>query len=167
MTVGIVVETIKALLLRWAWIALSAFKSSDMMWLRRWLRRFTAIISACWLWTSKKFDRKKNHYSTVKLKMRSSFQRVRTIRPKIEAHCRFLLSGCRSIFDQLINSAFLFDPGYYCPRETAFQNQFACPNGTYNNKTLAQSFDDCTPCDGGYYCPSLALHEPIRPCSAG
>lgn len=42
-----------------------------------------------------------------------------------------------------------------------------CPLGTYSNVTGASDTSDCTTCDPGYYCSSVAGGEPTGPCAAG
>ena len=33
--------------------------------------------------------------------------------------------------------------GFYCPKETTYATEFACPNGTYSNRTMLRSVDGC------------------------
>ena len=56
--------------------------------------------------------------------------------------------------------------GYYCPEGTGF-DWMPCPVGTYSNQTGLVRINQCTPCDGGVYCPSEAAVEPLTNCSAG
>ncbi|WAR09797.1 hypothetical protein MAR_034873 [Mya arenaria] len=42
-----------------------------------------------------------------------------------------------------------------------------CPKGTYSNITGAVDTSECTICDPGYYCSSVAGGEPTGPCAAG
>ena len=56
--------------------------------------------------------------------------------------------------------------GHYCPAQTGLHQQ-ACPRGTYNNKTGLSTESECTPCDGGMYCGSVALTRPSGQCEAG
>ncbi len=58
-------------------------------------------------------------------------------------------------------------PGYYCPNNTQFAAEFACPNGTFNNMTKGVSQNACEQCTPGYYCPSPGLAEPAGTCAPG
>ncbi|KAH3750585.1 hypothetical protein DPMN_185112 [Dreissena polymorpha] len=42
-----------------------------------------------------------------------------------------------------------------------------CPAGTYSNITGAVDTSECTICDPGYYCSSVAGGAPTGPCAAG
>lgn len=57
--------------------------------------------------------------------------------------------------------------GYYCPLNTEFAHQYACPNGTFNNVTAATSDNACQLCTPGYYCPNKGMPEPAGPCAPG
>ncbi|KAJ1432528.1 hypothetical protein B484DRAFT_327254, partial [Ochromonadaceae sp. CCMP2298] len=55
--------------------------------------------------------------------------------------------------------------GYYCV--AGVSNPLGCPLGTYGNATGLQSSDECTSCDGGYFCDGYALTLPRGLCDAG
>ncbi|XP_071958404.1 uncharacterized protein [Antedon mediterranea] len=57
--------------------------------------------------------------------------------------------------------------GYYCPQGTGYPTQYACPAGTFNNKTLADDIFDCLPCPAGEYCEGDGLPEPSGDCAPG
>ena len=57
--------------------------------------------------------------------------------------------------------------GYYCPQNTEYSNQFACPFGMFNNRTRLSHVDQCTDCIAGHYCDVDGLTEPSGPCNAG
>lgn len=75
------------------------------------------------------------------------------------------------------------DAGYYCPLQSSSSQQVNCPighycptgsdlpevcrNGTYGPVVRLQSADQCTPCDGGYYCNGTALTAYSGVCDAG
>ena len=56
--------------------------------------------------------------------------------------------------------------GYYCPQNTGADLQ-PCPSGTYNPVTGLRNESECTQCDGGAYCETLALSAPTGNCSGG
>jgi len=56
--------------------------------------------------------------------------------------------------------------GHYCPAGTASATQFACPNGTYTNRTDLSSASQCTDCPAGSYC-SGGMSAPDAACAAG
>ena len=41
--------------------------------------------------------------------------------------------------------------GFYCPEGTGMDWK-PCPKGTYGKRTNLYKIQDCTDCDGGYYC---------------
>lgn len=57
--------------------------------------------------------------------------------------------------------------GHYCPNGTKDGYEFACPKGYYNDRKLAKSISDCTPCTPGYYCNQSGLTNPSAKCAAG
>ncbi|KAH8064675.1 hypothetical protein JL722_1554 [Aureococcus anophagefferens] len=57
--------------------------------------------------------------------------------------------------------------GFYCPKETTYATEFACPNGTYSNRTMLRSVDGCEPCFGGHYCETDGLGWPTGECADG
>ena len=57
-------------------------------------------------------------------------------------------------------------PGSYCPQGTGF-NWMPCPPGTYRNQSGAAAVDDCSPCDGGFYCHDYNQVSPSGPCHQG
>jgi hypothetical protein len=65
-------------------------------------------------------------------------------------------------------SALLVDckVGHYCPRGTSYGNEISCPAGTYSNRTLLTSVDECIPCLPGYYC-SGGASDVSGSCKAG
>ncbi|XP_070551141.1 neurogenic locus notch homolog protein 1-like [Ptychodera flava] len=64
-------------------------------------------------------------------------------------------------------TAFVCPSGHYCPNGTRFDNEHACPIGTFNNITGLTAEEECSPCLGGYYCGQPGLVYPITPCSPG
>lgn len=44
--------------------------------------------------------------------------------------------------------------GYYCMLNTETKHEYACSAGTYGNNTELEIQSECTPCDGGWYCPN-------------
>ena len=48
----------------------------------------------------------------------------------------------------------LHSPGYYCPNGTVAPDQYACPDGSYSNRTDLYSADQCLSCPPGWYCVS-------------
>lgn len=57
--------------------------------------------------------------------------------------------------------------GYWCPSGTKFGTAFACPNGTFSNRTLLTTSSECAKCIAGFYCETEGLSSPTGPCSAG
>jgi hypothetical protein len=55
--------------------------------------------------------------------------------------------------------------GYYCV--TGLSTPLACPPGTYGNTTGLTSSDECTACDGGFYCDGYGLTTPRGLCEQG
>lgn len=55
--------------------------------------------------------------------------------------------------------------GFYCPLGT--HTPEPCLNGTYSDRTLLESAEDCDPCDLGMYCGTYNLTEPEGPCDPG
>ena len=55
--------------------------------------------------------------------------------------------------------------GHYCPEKTT--TAFACPPGTFNNKTKGTRPEDCVPCEGGKYCEGYGNEEADDDCSEG
>ena len=43
-------------------------------------------------------------------------------------------------------------PGFYCLLNTKFAEEYACPNGTYNQEYGKSSVMDCQVCPQGYFC---------------
>lgn len=50
---------------------------------------------------------------------------------------------------------------------TQYAEQYGCPAGTYGNRTMLASSDDCNDCDGGMFCGSSGLSTPTNQCLAG
>jgi len=57
--------------------------------------------------------------------------------------------------------------GAYCPQNTYSMNEFLCPPGTFSNRTLLSSSEQCASCLPGYYCDSYGLLQPSGTCVAG
>lgn len=57
--------------------------------------------------------------------------------------------------------------GAYCPENTYSMNQFLCPPGTFSNRSLLGSLDQCSSCLAGMFCDSYGLLMPSGPCYAG
>ena len=57
--------------------------------------------------------------------------------------------------------------GYYCPNNTEFATQYACPVGTFNNVTHRVSVTQCQTCAAGMYCDTTGLSTPAGECDAG
>jgi hypothetical protein len=57
--------------------------------------------------------------------------------------------------------------GHFCPPGTRFATEFPCPIGTFNNRTYLTDASECSPCSGGYYCPTPGMDQPIELCAAG
>ncbi|XP_071497013.1 uncharacterized protein [Diadema antillarum] len=57
--------------------------------------------------------------------------------------------------------------GFYCPTGTEYSTQYACPAGTYNNRTRADDIFDCMPCTAGKYCDGDGNDVPTDDCAAG
>lgn len=55
--------------------------------------------------------------------------------------------------------------GYYCV--AGISDPLPCPVGTYGNSTGLLRSDQCTPCDGGFFCDGLALTAPRGLCASG
>eukprot|EP00002_Diphylleia_rotans_P010730 TRINITY_DN2129_c0_g1_i2.p1 TRINITY_DN2129_c0_g1~~TRINITY_DN2129_c0_g1_i2.p1 ORF type:complete len:5186 (-),score=657.71 TRINITY_DN2129_c0_g1_i2:603-16160(-) len=55
--------------------------------------------------------------------------------------------------------------GHYCPRGTTAP--LACPEGTFNNKTLSSSASDCIPCTAGHYCDVRGGNSTVGLCDPG
>ncbi|KAM6933259.1 uncharacterized protein FYW49_001626 [Xenentodon cancila] len=55
--------------------------------------------------------------------------------------------------------------GHFCPAATALPQ--ACPLGTLNNQTGANSVSACTPCPPGVYCSTYGASTPQGPCWQG
>jgi hypothetical protein len=47
--------------------------------------------------------------------------------------------------------------GYYCHSGTRFATEFACPRGTFSDRTRLLAVEQCTPCSPGSYCAEEAL----------
>ena len=43
-------------------------------------------------------------------------------------------------------------PGYYCPNNTKFAEEYPCPNGTYNPDYSKRSQAECLKCIVGHFC---------------
>eukprot|EP00742_Colponemidia_sp_Colp-10_P018614 GILJ01021514.1.p1 GENE.GILJ01021514.1~~GILJ01021514.1.p1 ORF type:complete len:1858 (-),score=172.31 GILJ01021514.1:2-4912(-) len=56
--------------------------------------------------------------------------------------------------------------GYYCPIGTATPKQFACPAGTWSNRTNLEGANECQPCPAGKYC-LVASVGPTGDCAQG
>lgn len=93
--------------------------------------------------------------------------RAGTYNPNVgEENCFPCLSGyyCPE------NSTHLSHPcplGHYCPNGTKYQDEFPCPKGHFNNKTMGHTVLDCLPCTPGYYCDTRGLKKPSGKCAAG
>ena len=61
----------------------------------------------------------------------------------------------------------IFSSGYYCPAGTRYATEYACPLGTFSNRTGLNESADCNPCPGGYYCDELAQTDYTKLCNAG
>ncbi|XP_063692807.1 zonadhesin-like [Bolinopsis microptera] len=58
--------------------------------------------------------------------------------------------------------------GHFCPGGTGENtNLMQCPAGTYSNKTDLAGEEDCTPCDGGWFCDEPGLTAPVGQCEPG
>lgn len=57
--------------------------------------------------------------------------------------------------------------GHYCPAETRFATEFACPNGTFSNTAMLRVASECTECLAGHFCETAGLDEPTGLCDAG
>ena len=57
--------------------------------------------------------------------------------------------------------------GYYCPNGTKYSEEFACPAGSFNNRTMAKSLGDCISCPPGMYCEGNGLSVPSGECEQG
>ena len=55
--------------------------------------------------------------------------------------------------------------GHYCPKGT--HTPFACPSGTFLERTRGESVNDCTSCTPGSYCEGDGLSAVSGNCSAG
>lgn len=56
--------------------------------------------------------------------------------------------------------------GHYCPGTTGFDTEL-CPRGTYGPTEMLESADECTQCDGGYYCDMPGLSTMTGFCAPG
>ena len=82
------------------------------------------------------------------------------------ADCQQCTAGYYCVPEGLASPAGECPGGYYCPLGTAEPYSYPCPQGFYRNGASAESFQDCTACISGYYCPSEGLADPIE-CPAG
>ena len=57
--------------------------------------------------------------------------------------------------------------GFYCPNGTQFDNQYPCPQGTYNSLKGQSSPLACLPCLGGFSCSVSGIDVPNEPCAPG
>ena len=57
--------------------------------------------------------------------------------------------------------------GFYCPDSTRFAFEYACPEGTFSNRTGLTDSEICTPCTAGSYCDKEGLTEPSGSCEPG
>lgn len=57
--------------------------------------------------------------------------------------------------------------GHWCPVGTMYGTEYACPNGTFSNKTKLSEPSECTECTAGFYCETDGLFGPTGPCEAG
>ncbi|KAG8141531.1 hypothetical protein E2320_007142, partial [Naja naja] len=57
--------------------------------------------------------------------------------------------------------------GHYCPPGTRSENQFPCPQGTYNPNIGISNLSLCLPCTPGHYCGFPGQAQVTGPCSAG
>ncbi|XP_062603182.1 uncharacterized protein LOC134264959 [Saccostrea cucullata] len=67
----------------------------------------------------------------------------------------------------LDNSTTICPMGHYCPAGTRYNNEFPCPIGTFNNLTGITDVSLCSPCSGGYYCPTPGIVTPVSQCDSG
>ena len=56
--------------------------------------------------------------------------------------------------------------GRYCPGNTGYDQEL-CPLGTYGPTELLESRDECTQCDGGFYCGVAGDDNYTAPCYPG
>lgn len=56
--------------------------------------------------------------------------------------------------------------GYFCPGNIGFDWK-ACPQGTYGPTTMLATVEECTQCDGGFYCSEPGLVNVSGPCAPG
>ncbi|XP_071505048.1 uncharacterized protein [Diadema antillarum] len=66
-----------------------------------------------------------------------------------------------------LNYTGLCPPGHYCPAGTRYDVEFPCPIGTFNNQTGLTEESLCSPCLGGYYCPTPGMVYPQELCDVG
>ncbi|PIK35709.1 hypothetical protein BSL78_27465 [Apostichopus japonicus] len=57
--------------------------------------------------------------------------------------------------------------GHYCPPGTRYDTEYPCPIGTFNNLTGLGYISQCSPCLGGYYCPTPGMVYPEDLCAEG
>ena len=75
----------------------------------------------------------------------------------------FCISGASSATPEEGENANICPRGFYCTNATS--NPTPCPIGTYSNMTGLLNSNQCTPCDGGYYCNDTGQTEPSGLCS--
>eukprot|EP00750_Incisomonas_marina_P016607 INCI19214.1.p1 GENE.INCI19214.1~~INCI19214.1.p1 ORF type:complete len:6126 (+),score=1170.25 INCI19214.1:309-18686(+) len=68
--------------------------------------------------------------------------------------------------ESLVNGT-LCTAGYYCPFNTSFASRVACPVGTYGPVTGLALESQCTVCDPGAFCDTLAATSVAGNCQAG
>ncbi|XP_077985306.1 uncharacterized protein LOC144439946 [Glandiceps talaboti] len=85
----------------------------------------------------------------------------------IQAEC----TACPAGYYCLANSTTYLDTpcwkGFYCLQSTEYPAQYACPAGTYNNRSVANNAYDCLPCPAGKYCEGDGLDVPSGDCAPG
>ncbi|XP_023933458.1 uncharacterized protein LOC106181652, partial [Lingula anatina] len=86
-----------------------------------------------------------------------------------QSYCKWCPPGyyCDNSIEAVVNyTAYVCPQGHYCPNATQSSTENPCPIGTFNNGTGLGADTECSPCSGGYYCPSGTV-LPTMPCSPG